>query len=283
MLEGAAAAYFHDDHLVLLALGGLYDVFSQSRKARRSYANDCGLFALADLMRTFPTLEAARYAVAVALRLCTTKDQDVATLAGVATTCTIPGLADALRACVDLSRACARACACDGLREVEVESAPAPAPSITEGHIEDDIDERASQASREERLETLKLATRAAHAFLSIRAAKKTGGTGLDGDACASLVEECTSSFEQRAHDLNFDEPCRVASQLLALGFTDRGRGPLTEWHLALPRANTTLDGRADATRSRHCRAGDGADGRWTSRGRREKCVAAHLPTHLHK
>merc|ERR1712138_171152 len=98
VLEGAASAYFHDDHLVLLALGGLYDVFSRSRKARRSYANDCGLFALADLMRTFPTLEAARYAVAVALRLCTTKDQDVATLAGVATTCTIPGLADALRA-----------------------------------------------------------------------------------------------------------------------------------------------------------------------------------------
>ena len=197
VLEGAASAYFHDDHLVLLALGGLYDVFSRSRKARRSYANDCGLFALADLMRTFPTLEAARYAVAVALRLCMTKDQDVATFAGVATCTTIPGLADALRACVDLSRACARACVGDGLREVEVESAPAPAPSITEGHIEDDIDERASQASREERLETLKLATRAAHAFLSIRASKKTGEPGLNGDACASLVEECTSALNK--------------------------------------------------------------------------------------
>ena len=29
VLEGAASAYFHDDHLVLLALGGLYDVFSR--------------------------------------------------------------------------------------------------------------------------------------------------------------------------------------------------------------------------------------------------------------
>ena len=113
---------------------------------------------------------------------------------------------------------------CDGLCEVEA-SAPAPAPSITEGHLEDDIDERASQASREERLETLKLATRAAHAFLSIRAAKKTGEPGLNGDACALLVEECTSA-EQRSHDLNFDEPCRVASQLLALGLQSGDADP---------------------------------------------------------
>ena len=32
VLEGAASAYFHDDHLVLLALGGLYDVFRSQGK-----------------------------------------------------------------------------------------------------------------------------------------------------------------------------------------------------------------------------------------------------------
>ena len=266
VLEGAAAAYYHDDHLVLLALGGLYDVFSKSRIARRSYANDCGLFALSDLMRTFPTLEAARYAVAVALRLCTSKDTDVASLAGVSTTSTVPGLADALRACVELARACARACVCDGLREVEEDSnasAPAPAPAINVG-IVDDRDARASHASREERSETLNLTTRAAHAFLTLRAATKTTEPGLEGDACALLVEECTQAFE-RSHDLDFAEPCRVASQLLALGLQTgdadpspsgiwrcleqlaRSKDPQTQLALALVVLETaqTADGRA--------------------------------------
>ena len=91
--------------------------------------------------------------------------------------------------------------------------------------VVDDIDERESQASREERLETLNLATRAAHAFLTLRASKKTGEPGLNGDACASLVEECTQAFH-KSHDLDFDEPCRVASQLLALGLQSGDADP---------------------------------------------------------